>query len=248
MTVPTISIDLDVKCLDCKQGGATQSGYCLKCVGAHMKDGLIDETAQVMQDVVGKAIFGKVNGSMNGETMSTANVETEKAVPFDLTLFPVPDDSKFAEAEDEFISAPDLKKIFNQLVKRYADFDHLNPDITDSQFTVTLFWKRKGGDSGGQAVFGKCIRPTQLLKHYVQTNYVIWIAADNTRGRFNQRQMQALLFHEMLHTSVGEKGEPATTGHDFEGFVREIEEFGTWRKDIEPLAMAFAGMDQELPF
>lgn len=177
--------------------------------------------------------------------MST-QVQPDVQIPDqNLTIYPVPSDFDFDEVEKDFLTAPDLEDLAKKLYQRYSDFDHLNPSITDTQFTVTYLWKRKGGESGGKTILGKCVRPTGLLKQLVGTNYVIWVAADSTRGRLNRRQMEALLFHEMLHTCVGEKGEPATVGHDFEGFVREIAEYGTWRKDIEPLALAFAGIDEQ---
>ncbi len=35
--IPTIRIDLDKKCENCNEDGATQNGYCLTCINKAMK-------------------------------------------------------------------------------------------------------------------------------------------------------------------------------------------------------------------
>lgn len=42
MIVGTIDINLDKKCLRCGEGGATQGGYCLKCVERNLVEGKYD--------------------------------------------------------------------------------------------------------------------------------------------------------------------------------------------------------------
>jgi peptide deformylase len=39
---PVITIDLDKKCIRCRRGGATQSGFCLKCITKNLKEGKYD--------------------------------------------------------------------------------------------------------------------------------------------------------------------------------------------------------------
>jgi len=38
----TIEINMDVKCRRCKKGGATQNGYCLKCITKNITEGKYD--------------------------------------------------------------------------------------------------------------------------------------------------------------------------------------------------------------
>lgn len=36
-TVPTITVSMDKKCLRCKKGGSTESGFCMGCIGFFIK-------------------------------------------------------------------------------------------------------------------------------------------------------------------------------------------------------------------
>ena len=39
---PTITVDLDRRCTRCKRGGATDGGFCLKCILRNLKEGKYD--------------------------------------------------------------------------------------------------------------------------------------------------------------------------------------------------------------
>lgn len=156
--------------------------------------------------------------------------------------FPVPPDDKFAEAEDEFIPAPELELIGKALIDKYEnDFGR----IYDAN--ILYLWKQKGGASGGQSTLGKCIRPTGLAKHFAtktddgfseKVDFVVWVAADHARThQITLRQMNALIFHELMHTDWDE-GKFVIKTHEFEGFAREIEEFGMWKNSIKKIAEA----------
>lgn len=40
--MPTITVNMDKKCKRCGKGGATDGGYCLKCVLKNLKEGKYD--------------------------------------------------------------------------------------------------------------------------------------------------------------------------------------------------------------
>jgi len=154
-------------------------------------------------------------------------------------MFAIPDKSDF---DAEFLDAPELKKIGEFLIEKYPnDFGHLE------QANVIYLWKEKGGESGGRATLGKCIRPTGLAKFFAckadseiteKVDYFVWAAADHLRdNRANHRTICALIFHELKHTSV-QDGKFVVVDHEFEGFAREIEEFGMWQSSIKRIAEA----------
>lgn len=156
--------------------------------------------------------------------------------------FPVPTDERFAEAQDEFIPAPELEAIGRQLIERFEnDFAHIY------EANILYLWKQKGGASGGKATLGKCVRPTGLAKHFamknddglpVKVDFVVWAAADYARKyELTTRQIQALIFHELMHTHWDD-GKLVIRTHEFEGFAREIEEFGMWNNSIKKIAEA----------
>ena len=39
MKTPTITIDMDKKCKRCDKGGATDAGYCMKCICKNLEEG-----------------------------------------------------------------------------------------------------------------------------------------------------------------------------------------------------------------
>lgn len=39
----TITIDMGKKCIRCGNGGATESGYCLRCITKNMREGKYDK-------------------------------------------------------------------------------------------------------------------------------------------------------------------------------------------------------------
>jgi hypothetical protein len=41
-----IEVNMAVKCVRCKRGGATPSGYCLKCIVKNLKEGKYDHVLE----------------------------------------------------------------------------------------------------------------------------------------------------------------------------------------------------------
>jgi hypothetical protein len=139
--------------------------------------------------------------------------------------FEIPQIKEFSESE--FISADDVLLPFYEALRRHFhdEFWFLE------EARVKLFWKEKGGSSGGSDTLGKCQKPSGLLRHYSDCDFIIWIAADHCRARgFTNWQILALLYHEMRHTNFDNNtGKLTLQGHQFEGFVDELERFGGWR-------------------
>jgi hypothetical protein len=159
--------------------------------------------------------------------------------------FPIPPKSDFGD--QQFLPAPDLKVIGDMLIEKYDDFAHL----TNLGANIVYLWKEKGGESGGRAHLGKCVKPSGLTDYFAcqsetlsegmtdKVDYIIWAAADHLRNNTaNFRTICALVFHELKHTGFDDKGNFTVQGHEFEGFAREIEEFGLWKRDIKLIAEA----------
>jgi hypothetical protein len=124
-----------------------------------------------------------------------------------------------------------LRPLFHALVDRFHDeFFHLK------EAEVRLFWKKTGGMTGGRATLGKCQKASGLIEFYSDANYIIWLAADHLlQMSFTNWQVLALLYHEMRHTVVDDKGKFGVQGHDFEGFFDELETFGGWDNSAEQI-------------
>lgn len=153
----------------------------------------------------------------------------------------VPADSVFGD-DGEFAVSSALAARARVLISRHPDhLDHLN------SLSVVYLWKKQGGKSKGRVVYGKCSKPSGLLKHFAETQFVIWLAADHCRAAgFDDRQLEALLFHEMLHTGLsevdentGRGGGPTLVPHELEVFRAEVEIYGLWAPDLKSVGPAF---------
>lgn len=145
----------------------------------------------------------------------------------------IPRESAFA---GDYRPAPELERIALRLIATDRRFGFL----ADWTASFSFLWKRKGGQSGGVAMLGKCQALGGVARHYAGKSYLIWLAADHCRGlRFTARQVEALVFHQLCHLAPGEVDEetgeqepPVIVGHDFDGFLAELETYGAWRKEL----------------
>lgn len=209
---PVIEINTEAPCDKCGNKGAMQSGICLQCAADYIVHSRTPEYLKVLHAS---------------------------------EVFPIPEKEDFGD--QQFLPAPDLSVIGKMLIDKYHDFDHL----TNLNANIVYLWKSKGGESGGRAILGKCVSPSGLVDYFAcqaetavesrsdKVDFVIWAAADhlrNNRAKFHT--VCALVFHELKHTAFDEKGNLIVQGHEFEGFAREIEEFGMWKRDIKIIAEA----------
>lgn len=152
------------------------------------------------------------------------------------TLLPPPTSLDFIRGD--FLPSPPMADLAETLIARY---EYLRSDTKD--LTIKYLWKAKGGAKGGKAVMGKCVKPSGLAGYYAGADFVIWLAADHAWAyELKDEQIEALLFHELLHI-----GKEATDNgpvyyvrpHDFEGFKAEIHEYGFWLPEIKEIANVF---------
>lgn len=125
-----------------------------------------------------------------------------------------------------------LDTLARRLVRAYF------PELAaEKALTVHFAWKRLGGASGGNSILGKCVPVKGLTKHFAgDVDFVIWLAADHCADfGFDDRQVEALVFHELMHIEVLEEGNYRTRGHDCELFISELERYGAWKPGMQAL-------------
>ena len=159
--------------------------------------------------------------------------------------FPVPPDKGFiiyageeVPRVSDFLVSPELREVGMALVDNCRVF----AGLADRNFE--FLWKRAGGKSKGRAVLGRCVKPSGLTKHYACADWIVWAAADHARDfEMTYWQVEALLFHELKHCLLTTNSEgltvPGLRGHDWEGFVDEVERYGCWRPEMRLLGDAF---------
>lgn len=176
-----------------------------------------------------------------GDGSPPVTIDTRRPV----APFAIPGESAFGGRD--FLPAPTLQRIADDLVARCPEFDF----IATNDWTVKVLWKRKGGHSFGHNTLLK-----GLARHFAAgTTWTIEIAADNCDAyQFTERQMEALVYHELCHCDfevkedkeTGERLFRATARrHDVELFSAEVRRYGAWRSELAAVERAYETYRQE---
>lgn len=149
----------------------------------------------------------------------------------------VREDEDGEEVVEDFLAAPALEALAEEVIRKH--------NLPAQYFPIVVLWKRKGGTSAGKPTLGKTQKLTGLSRHFAgDAQFCIWIAADHIeRHEFTNYQLEALIFHELQHidASVDDDGNtiPRLKSHDFEGFARDIQEYGAWMPTYRRLQNTF---------
>lgn len=153
---------------------------------------------------------------------------------------PVPD----AFDDGDFLRAKDIEAIAALLIGHYeGQFAHLR------KLSIGYAWKRTGGAPHGSRTLGKTVKASGLTRYFSGHDFIIWLAADHLR-EFNDDdnpatfwQVEAIVYHEMMHVAVDLNGAPILRAHDFEGFAKEVTEYGAWDETTIVMRRAFKQME-----
>jgi hypothetical protein len=149
----------------------------------------------------------------------------------------VPNDSDFHGKL--YRDAPELANIAEELIQRHGfleDLEHCD---------VRWYWKRKTGVSKGRVKIGFMKRASDLLGHFSGADFIGWLSATTARdGKFTSEQVEAAVFHQLLHIGSDDKGNWIFMPHDFEGFGQEVRHYGTWTEGLKLGGTAFAAAQQ----
>lgn len=137
----------------------------------------------------------------------------------------------------DFIDAPDIAETAAALIERHGSrFGHLRGQFA---LRVAYRWKRAGGVGGGKATLGKCVKASGLLLAETGTDFYIWLGADHCEYfSLTAYQVEALVFHELLHTGDDDARKAKIRPHQFEGFIPELEVYGAWSTDLDLVGRA----------
>ena len=133
----------------------------------------------------------------------------------------------------DFKEDDDLAILANQLIAaHHTTLGHCR------NLRIAYLWKKKGGGKGGKGTLGKCQSLSGVAQYWGGSDILIWLAADHCRElKLTARQLEALLFHELLHIGWdADKGVAVLVDHDFAGFLKELEVYGAWDQDLQQLA------------
>lgn len=138
-----------------------------------------------------------------------------------------------------YVEAPSLANLAEELIGRHGFLDDLK------HCDIRWYWKRKTGVSKGRVKIGFMKRASDLLGHFTGADFIGWLSATTARdGRFTDDQVEAAVFHQLLHIGSDDKGNWIFVPHDFEGFAQEVRHYGTWTEGLKLGGTAFVAAQQ----
>ncbi len=140
-----------------------------------------------------------------------------------------PSAETFEDQGVDFLPAEPLTTVVGRLIDAHPHrFGHL------VDRPILVLWKAKGGTYHGKPVHAKAVKPSGLAKYYAGPDtLVIWLAADHLRERaVSAWFLEAMLFHELCHFGVNDKGGLELVDHDWQGFGAELAVYGTWQEEL----------------
>ncbi len=146
-----------------------------------------------------------------------------------MTGIRVPSVGIFDENESEFVAAPDVERVALELIARCPELSELE------EAAFRFAWKREGGKDGEAGHCKKLSPETQFL---AGVQFFVWLAADRAR-ELSQRQIEALIYHELNHAGFNDKGKAIARKHDVELFLGEIRRYGDWHEGLREARLAF---------
>ena len=124
----------------------------------------------------------------------------------------------------------ELRYLAIKILNRYSEFDFIKE--WDVKIGYVISQERKRGE---KITYADCRKVPDVYKAYLPYDFIITFYENNT-GFFNENQLKILMYHELRHIGMGEKGLKIVP-HDIEDFSDILERYGLdWNK-----------LDKELP-
>lgn len=141
--------------------------------------------------------------------------------------FPVPSPQDFGSYE--YMDTNELSAFVDGVIyQNEAQFKHL----TKTKMEVQALWRKSGGTENGQPRRAKVLKPTDLLYHVTNADFIVWFAADHCQ-KMTRHQMEQLVYRQLLRMGKTKDGERTIKPYDFHGFVAELHKY---RADVPELA------------
>jgi hypothetical protein len=178
-----------------------------------------------------------IDGFDEDRTDQDVEGEADDDLPFSPPNTNVPQDALFFGKQ--FLEAPYLANVAEKLIGEHGFLGSL------VNCEIRYFWKRKTGVSKGKLKIGFLVRGSGLLGHYSGADFICWLSASTARDAgFTDAQIEAAVFHQLLHVGEDDNGNWIKVGHDFEGFGPEVRVYGPWTEDLKVGRNAFASATQ----
>lgn len=110
--------------------------------------------------------------------------------------------------------------IGEMLIANYDEFK----DIREAEITIVYLASEQAKKQKGKLVFGQCEKIADKYKWGIPADFTITVFEPNIEG-FTPEQVEALIFHELLHVGV-EDDRLFIRPHDIEDFFAVLKKYG----------------------
>jgi hypothetical protein len=147
----------------------------------------------------------------------------------------IPNDDAFEG--QEFLEATEIEAMAAELARFHPDdFPHFEA------IRIGYLWHERCGMKDGGAQLGFCQRTPVIGVYYADTEFTVWVETDNCRlVRITPEQMTALIFDLSYHIQYNEdKDRFRIRSPEVRTFLRMVQLFGPWHRDLRRVRSAFA--------
>jgi hypothetical protein len=117
-----------------------------------------------------------------------------------------------------------------------------HPDLRDAK--IGIIFRESVAYSRGNPVLGHAQKTPEMMKVYLDYDFIIWIAAD-AYANMDENRRKALIDHELCHCTM-EDGIASMVGHDVEEFADIIKRHSLWNTDLVRIANTIKQMAFDL--
>ncbi len=134
---------------------------------------------------------------------------------------------KKADMTENVIIAPEYEERAKRVISEHADLAW----IENEGVRIAYLASDKEKKSHRRPVCGQCVKVPNLFKVLMPYDFLIVIYEVNTEG-FTDAEMDVLLYHELLHIGMNDKGEFTTNPHDINDFSTIVRKYGIFWAEV----------------
>ena len=113
----------------------------------------------------------------------------------------------------------ELRFLADKIIKKYPEFGFIKGWGIKIGYVISQERKR-----GEKMIYADCRKVLEVYKAYLPYDFIITFYEQNT-GFLNENQLKILMYHELKHIGIGEKGLKIVQ-HDIEDFSDILEKYG----------------------
>ena len=117
--------------------------------------------------------------------------------------------------------SPEYRRLGERIIKEHEDLHW----IKECKISIGYVESDKDKRTNGKIIYADCNKVQPLYKAYVPYDFIIRLYTTNTL-MLDEKQLDILMYHELLHVGMEDNGEPKIVPHDIEDFKCILDRYG----------------------